>query len=364
MGRKLRARWFRASCQIGYLRVSARAPAARGRALVVRAPGEVGLEPRETPVPAPGELLFEPELVGLCGTDLEVIGGTIDPAYVRYPVVIGHEWTGRVAAGPGPAGSPPAGARVAVEGIVYCGRCPRCRAGDTNVCESFTEIGFSRDGAAARHVAAPLRQAHVLTPGVSAQDAALIEPASVVFRALDRAGVTPGCRALVVGDGTVALLGAYLLGLWSPAEITVLGRREMQADLAIRAGAAAFVTGLPAVGTGFDLVVEAAGTADAAGTAFAAARRGGTVVLLGLPPHGEPAPVSPGDLVTRDLRIVASFSYTSRAWETVVRLVNAGRLRPGFLVTHCFALRDWEAALATLRGTDGPRGKVLLRIGD
>jgi threonine dehydrogenase-like Zn-dependent dehydrogenase len=323
----------------------------------------VVLEPREPPAPAPGELLLEPELVGLCGTDLEVIAGTIDPAYVRYPVVIGHEWTGRVAVGPGPAGSPPAGARVAVEGIVYCGHCLRCRSGDTNVCESFTEIGFSRDGAAAGHVAAPLRQVHVLAPGVSAQDAALIEPASVVFRALDRAGVTPGCRALVVGDGTVALLGTYLLGLWSPAEVTVLGRREVQSGLASTAGAAAFVTDRSAAGTGFDLVVEAAGTADAAGTAFAAARRGGTVVLLGLPPQGEPAPVSAGDLVTRDLTIVASFSYTSRAFQTVVQLLNADRLRPGFLVTHCFALDDWEAALATLRGADGPRGKVLLRIG-
>jgi L-iditol 2-dehydrogenase len=345
--------------------------AADGAALVVSAPGEVGLEARPTPVPAPDELLIEPELVGLCGTDLEIVDGTIDPAYIRYPLVLGHEWTGTVVAGPGgggavsssTGGSPPAGTRVVVEGIIGCRHCLRCRGGDTNLCETYDEIGFTRDGAAARHIAVPAGQAHRLAPGVSAEDAVLIEPASVVFRALARAGVTPGSRALVIGDGTVALLAVYLLGLWSPARTVLLGRRDGQAQLAAAAGAADFVTDPSAAGTGFDLVVEAAGANDAAVAAFAAARRGGTVVLLGLPPRGEPAPVAVDDLVNNDLTILASFGYTSGAWEDVVTLLNAGRIRPGFLVTHRFGLQDWEAALTTLRGAASPRGKVLLEIG-
>lgn len=341
--------------------------AAGGAALVVTAPGEVGLEAREIPVPAADELLIEPELVGLCGTDLEIVDGTIDPAYIRYPLVLGHEWTGTVVAGgaacSSTGGSPPAGTRVVVEGIIGCGHCLRCRSGDTNLCETYDEIGFTRDGAAARHIAVPAGQAHPLAPGVSADDAVLIEPASVVFRALARAGPTPGSRALVIGDGTVALLAVHLLGLWSPARTVLLGRRDGQAALAAAAGAAAFVTDPSAAGTGFDLVVEAAGANDAAVAAFAAARRGGTVVLLGLPPRGEPAPVAVDDLVNNDLTILASFGYTSGAWEDVVTLLNAGRIRPGFLVTHRFGLGEWEAALGTLRGAASPRGKVLLEIG-
>ena len=332
--------------------------AADGAALVVTAPGEVGLETRAIPVPAADELLIEPELVGLCGTDLEIVDGTIDAAYIRYPLVLGHEWTGTVV-----AGSPPAGTRVVVEGIIGCRRCLRCRSGDTNLCETYDEIGFTRDGAAARHIAVPAGQAHRLAAGVTAEDAVLVEPASVVFRALARASVTPGSRALVIGDGTVALLAVYLLGLWSPARTVLLGRRDGQAALAAAAGAAAFVTDPSAAGTGFDLVVEAAGTNDAAVLAFAAARRGGTVVLLGLPPRGEPAPVAVDDLVNNDLTILASFGYTSSAWEDVVTLLNAGRIRPGFLVTHRFGLQEWEAALTTLRGAASPRGKVLLEIG-
>ena len=130
----------------------------------------------------------------------------------------------------------------------------------------------------------------------------------------------------MVGDGTVALLAVRLLRLWSPAEIVVLGRREGQA-------------------------------------ALAAPRRGGTVVLIGLPPHGATAAVPVDDVVNNDLIIRGSFSYTSAAWREVVTLLNAGLLDLAFLVTHRFPLTEWRAALDTLRGEASPRGKVMLTVG-
>ena len=93
-----------------------------------------------------------------------------------------------------------------------------------------------------------------------------------------------------------------------------------------------------------------------------AARRGGTVVLRGLPPHGATAAVPVDDVVNNDLVIRGSFGYTSSAWRDVVTLLNAGRLDLGFLVTHQFPLAEWEAALDTLRGSASPRGKVMLTV--
>ena len=334
--------------------------AARDRALCVRAPGDLRLTERPVPPVGRGAVLVRPEVVGLCGTDLEIIDGRIDPAYVRYPLVIGHEWTGTVAAAA--PGSAPVGTRVVVEGIVPCGHCAGCRAGRTNLCETYDEVGFTRDGAAAEHIVVPATLVHPLAATVPAEDAALVEPAAVVYRALSRSGIGPGQRVLVVGDGTVALLATHLLQLWSPAEVVVLGRRDQQAGLATTAGAARFATTPGAAGSGFDLVVEAAGSTDAVLAAVAAARRGGTVVLLGLPPHGQTAAMAVADMVNNDLRLLGSFSYTSSAWRETVTLLNAGRLRPGFLVTHRFPLAAWELAVATLRAADGPRGKVLLDL--
>ncbi len=189
---------------------------------------------------------------------------------------------------------------------------------------------------------------------MAAEDAVLTEPASVVYRGLTRAGVGPGSRVLVIGDGTIALLAVYLLQLWSPAEVVLLGRREAQAELAARAGAARFEVSPDAAGDGYDLVIEAAGAVEAAAVAFTAARRGGTVLLLGLPPHGQTAALGVDDVVNNDLAILGSFSYTSAAWRDVVRLLNAGLISPGFLVTHRFALADLEQAIACLRGTGRP----------
>ena len=332
-------------------------------ALVVSKPGTVVLTDRPAPAAAPGEVLVRPDLVGLCGTDLEIIGGEVDPAFIRYPIGLGHEWTGIVT-----GGSPVAGSRVVVEGVVACGHCARCARGETNLCETYDEFGFTRDGAAARLVAVPAALVHPIGPAVAAEDAVLTEPAAVVYRGLTRAAVSPGGRVLVIGDGTIALLAVYLLQLWSPAEVVLLGRREAQAELASQAGAARFEVTPDAAGAGYDLVIEAAGAVEAAAVAFTAARRGGTVLLLGLPPHGQTAALSVDDVVNNDLAILGSFSYTTAAWRDVVRLLNAGLISPGFLVTHRFALADFEQAIACLRGTDrrrgnGPRGKVLLEIG-
>ncbi len=330
------------------------------RALVVE-PGAVALLERADPELGPGELLVAPRLVGLCGTDLELVAGQVDPAYVAYPLVIGHEWTGVVVASATEDFAP--GDRVVVEGIVPCRHCGPCAAGDTNLCETYDEFGFNRDGAATDLLAVPGWLAHHLADGVAPEDAVLVEPASVVYRALVRALRRPGLSTAVVGDGTVALLVAHLLQLWSPAATTVLGQREAQRGLATAAGATDFTT---SDGDGrYDLVVEAAGTVAAVERALRACRRGGTVVLLGLPPAGSLAAVAPDDLVNNDVTVVASFAYTRSAWRQVVELLNAGRLRPSFLVTHRFAFDDHERAFSVLRSTPPgePRGKVLLEVG-
>ena len=333
------------------------------RALVVRAPGQVGLEERLAPQLTPGSVLIRPTAVGLCGTDLEIVDGSIDPAYVRWPLVLGHEWSGIVidpgATAPGLA----PGSRVVVEGIVPCRHCGSCVDGDTNLCETYDEFGFTRDGAAADLLVAPAELVHALAPSVSAESGALVEPAAVVWRALLRAAPRPGYRILVIGDGTVGLLAVTLARLWSPASVTLLGARPEQAALAASAGADRFLTDPDAAGTGYHLVIEAAGVPAAVSAALAAPRRGGSVVLLGLAAHGLTIELPIDEVVNDDITLAGSFSYTSSAWRQVVELLNAGRLDLGFLVTHRYQLEDWAEAVSTLRSPSGARGKVLLELG-
>lgn len=331
------------------------------RALVASGAGRIALESRPPLEPGPGSVVVAPRTVGMCGTDLEIVDGAIDPAFVRYPLVIGHEWAGVVVRSGDGRWAP--GQPVVAEGIVPCRVCARCVAGDTNLCDVYDEVGFVRDGAAADEILVPSGLVHALAPGVGLEHGALVEPASVVYRALARAVRGPGLECLVVGDGTVGLLAAHLAQLWSPARTVVAGQRREQEPLVRAAGADALVDAAPVAS--FDLVVEAAGTPGAVCSALRAAKRGGTVVLLGLPPHGSTVAVEPADLVNNDLTLHASFGYTSAAWRAVVSLVNSGRLRPGFLVTHRFPLERYAEALDVLRSPVlGARGKVVLEVGE
>jgi 2-desacetyl-2-hydroxyethyl bacteriochlorophyllide A dehydrogenase len=306
------------------------------------------------------DVLVNPLQVGVCGTDLELIDGRIDQAYVRYPLVLGHEWVGRVARDSSDVGPP--GTAVVVEGIVPCERCAPCARGATNLCENYDEIGFTRAGALAERISVPRRLVHVLAPGVAMDDAVLVEPMAVVWRALTRLPLRTGLDVVVIGDGTIALLAAHLVRLFSPSRITVIGRRPEQRDLAMAAGAQDFEVTTP---TGeFDLVIEASGSLDGVTSALQLCARGAMVILLGLTPHGTHVEVAPDDLVNDDIIIQGSFSYTSEAFAQVVARVNAGELRPSFLITHRFDLEHAPDAITALRGgsSKSPRGKVVIEV--
>lgn len=336
-------------------------PGVTRRALVIDRPGNMSLVERPALEPGPDEVVIRPAYCGLCGTDLELLRGEVDPAYVRYPLTVGHEWSGTVeAVGSGVTGVS-SGDRCVAECLIPCGECASCRRGDTNVCEVYDELGFTREGGASDQVLVPVRLVHRLEARVSLLDAALVEPSAVVLRALEKAGPNAGDRVLIVGDGTIALLAAQLVSLWSPASVEMVGRRPEQAELAASIGVDRFETDGSGEG-GFDLVVEAAGAVDAVVAAVAAARRGGTVALLGLPPSGRPVELHGDLLVNNDLTLSASFSYTSDAWRRTVGLVNEGRLQPGRIVTHRFPLEGYAEAFAALAAVEGPRGKVLLEI--
>jgi 2-desacetyl-2-hydroxyethyl bacteriochlorophyllide A dehydrogenase len=332
------------------------------RALVVNEPGSIGVVERPVLEPAPGEVVVRPAYCGVCGTDLELLRGDVDPAYVRYPLTLGHEWSGTIEAiGAGVEGLS-VGDRCVAECIVPCGRCENCRGGLTNVCEVYDELGFTREGGASDQVLVPARLVHRLDAEASLLDAALIEPSSVVLRALEKARPETGSRVLVVGDGTIGLLAAYLFQLWTPAAVEMIGRRPEQAELASAVGVTNFVTDDDGVDSSFDVAIEAAGVPEAVVTAVSAARRGGKVVLLGLPPSGRSVELQADLLVNNDLTLVASFGYTSDAWRRMVGLVNDGRVRPSQIVTHRFPLDEYAQAFAALEAADGARGKILLAI--
>lgn len=333
------------------------------RAIVIDRPGSHRLTVGARPEPAPGEVVVRVAAAGICMSDREVYDGHRDPAYVRYPVIPGHEWSGTVeAAG---AGVDPAlvGQKTVAEGFRACGTCERCREGETNLCGGgYAETGFTEPGAFADHVAVPARLLHLLSPDADLAAAALIEPAAVIAGAVRTGRPRPGERIAVVGAGTLGMLAVQLLAASSPGELVVVDPRAERGCQALDFGASESLT--PAESEAyhgrFDLVVETAGAPSTAAASCLLARRGGRVVLTGMFTPGAVG-IDPVHLSLSQLQVRSVFGAPSCAWSDAVRAFGLGLLDPAPLITHEFPLEQFGEAVALVGGGDPKTGKVLLR---
>jgi threonine dehydrogenase-like Zn-dependent dehydrogenase len=338
------------------------------RAYQVSEPRAYGLVDLPAPEPGPGAVVVAPAAVGLCGSDVELREGRRPAAYVRYPVVPGHEWAGYVvAAGPGVDGYPP-GTPVVAEGVRSCGVCARCAEGRNNLCTGpYAETGFTLPGALAGRLLVPAGLLHALPPDRPIGGAALIEPAACVATGLLEVGQpAAGSRLAVVGDGPLGLLAVALLRLTTPRELLLLGSRPQRVAYAERLGA----TGTALRGDvgpveasdlrgRFDLVVEATNSTAGAASALALARRAGTVVLLGISGAGAPA-VDPDVISLGHLRVQGVFAATRTAWRWLVSLYGAGLFDPSSLITHRFGLDQVDEAFRVLGDRSAGALKVLI----
>lgn len=334
-----------------------------GRAVVVERPGTHRLAEVPYTPPGPGEVTVAVYAAGICGSDREVYAGTRAEGYVRYPVVPGHEWSGTVqetGEGVDPA---LVGRKVVGEGFRACLVCDRCREGAGSLCTGgYDETGFTRPGAFADTLTLPARLLHVLDDGADLRAAALLEPAAVVAAAALAAGPRPGERVAVVGAGTLGLLAVQFLAASSPAELLVVDPRTGHAGRAPALGATEVRGPAEAeeVRGRYDLVVETAGAPTTARDSCLLARRGGRVVLTGLPGPGA-AGIDPIHLTVGQITVRTVFGAPPAAWAHAVRAFASGLLAPASLITHELPLEEFAAAVALVGGGDPAVGKVLLR---
>ena len=334
------------------------------KAAVLYAPKDLRVETARDPSPGAGEALIRVRAAGLCGTDFRIWSGDRP---VRYPLIMGHEFIGEVAAvGPGVENVKP-GDSVAVEPNYSCGTCALCREGSRNLCFSRTAVGIDVDGGLAELAHVPARCCWPASARLSLEELLLTEPLAVVVRAVNRSAVRPGETAAVLGVGTLGLLAVQVLRSRG-ARVLAVSRGDRRFSLAREFGAEA-VHSLAAGGgaeaarrfsgrEGVDLVVETAGTPEAVGEALGLARPGGRVVLTGLP-H-EPSEVHFFWVVRRELTIMGSMIYQDEFPQSL-RLLETGRVRTDRLLTHRFALGDIDAAFAAHRRPDSIKVTVVPR---
>jgi threonine dehydrogenase-like Zn-dependent dehydrogenase len=339
------------------------------RAVLIEKPHAVALRDVDPPVPEPGDVRVRSLRAGVCRTDLDIVAGTLDSRWVRFPVVPGHEWSGIIESVGGEVTGLERGMHVVCEGNIACLHCPRCRAGDTHLCHTYDAVGFTRYGGYGELVVVPERAVHPLPDHVSFDAGVLVEPGSVVLKALERARLEPGETVGVVGVGTLGALAIVLARLASPATIVAFGVREEELELARSLGADEVVHVLHQdpeaeatrlLGAGLDVVVETAGSVAALELCTRLAREGGRVALLGIAGHGHELTLPADRIALRDLSLLGSVGYTTAVWTRMVGLVTAGLVDLDPIVTHRFPIERFDEAFALMDDRHGIVGKIVL----
>jgi 2-desacetyl-2-hydroxyethyl bacteriochlorophyllide A dehydrogenase len=340
------------------------------KAVVIERPNEVGYVDVDTPRPGPDDVLVRSHVAGVCRTDIEIlIGELTDPRWVRFPLVPGHEWSGTIAAVGERVADLEPGTRVVCEGMIPCNRCRRCKAGDTQLCENYDQLGFTRGGGYGEYVVVPRHVVHRLPDGVSFGAGVLVEPASVVLRGLERARVRPGETVGIVGIGTLGSLAVTLAQLESPGALVGYGIRPEELGFAARLGATATVhvgetdpveETRRLLGGGLDVVVETAGAVPAVELATRLVRPGGRVVLLGVAGEGKLLELPSDRIMFGDMDVIGSCSYSTAVWSRMVGLLERGLVDLEPIVTHRFPAARFEDAFRLMDTREGVVAKVLL----
>jgi L-iditol 2-dehydrogenase len=321
------------------------------RAAVFTAPNEFAVRDVPTPRPGPREVLVRVRASMICATDAKILAGKF-PA-TRFPHVPGHEFAGEVAVSSDPRFG--AGTRVGIEVHVGCGTCDRCREGMYTLCQNYgkremghAHVGFTVGGGLADYAVVPIAALHVLPEHVGVEQGAWTDNLGVALWALERGRLAGGERVVVIGPGAIGLCAAQLARALGAGRVTLVGRGSRLSRVRDMADEVVDSVDVGRLRGTADLVVEFAGTAEAARDAIGLARRGGRVVLGGATGTGvELSGVDLSTIVLGNLDVLGSLANPKGVSGRALALLADGKIDVTNLVTHHFPLRAFAEAWQT-----------------
>lgn len=323
------------------------------------------LQFHDEPVPdfGPDEVLIKVGSVGICASDVHYYReGRIGDQVVEKPIVLGHEFSGVVAAVGNGVSTLQEGARVAVEPSRPCRKCELCREGLTNICPNVQFFGTPPvDGALREYLAWPAELCIQVSHTVSLDEAAMIEPLAVGLYAVDLAEMAGGETVAVLGAGAIGLSVLQAARIVGAARIIVSDPIKERRDLALKLGADIAVDPTRAdstaeivsqTGMGVEVAFECAGMPDAVAQTAEIVRPKGRVVIVGIPE--EDAYTFRASACRRKELSIQMVRRSRNTAERGVEMLERGLVDVRSYVTHHFPLeRAGEAIELAWKKSDG-----------
>ncbi len=335
------------------------------RALVYAGKNRMVLRTLPTPTPAPDEVLLRIRSVGICGTDLHIANGGTD---VQPGTVIGHEFSGVVAAVGEHIRAFRVGERVVAEHVVNCQTCPQCMHGKPNLCERAQVLGMHLPGALAEYMTVPARLVYRIPARLPDDEAALIEPLTIALYAASQAGFLLEQRVAVVGQGPIGILldqvltaaGAHVVGIDAQRNRLAFARRNRWVRAVLNPTARSFRKELArALPGGADACFEAVGKSVTAELCLEITRRDGNIFFLGV--FEKATSLNLMHLVKKELNVFGSWTC-SFSFPRAIELVAERSVHLAKLITHRSPLAKAPQAFRDAARYAGNRMKTVIHV--
>lgn len=321
-------------------------------------------------VPKEGEALIRVERVALCGSDIALYKwNEVGRAIAKLPFTPGHEAAGVVEAiGPNVT-EVTVGDRVAVENHFYCGTCYQCTHDQKHICQRMDQYGHGKGsphGGCAQYSIVPSRCLYKLRSNIDMDLAALLEPCGVAHHAVTEVGVEDD-TVMVIGCGPIGLVSLAIAKTFNAKLLIAVDILDSHLALAKEMGADIVVNptkeDLPAVvmqstnGDGVGAIIEASGAM--ASTCFSMLRKGGRVLLVGLPKQPLHVANVLQDVVFKSLTLKTIHGRKIfDTWIQTEKLLADGKINVQPIISHRLGMSQYEEAFAALVG--GTATKIVL----
>lgn len=320
------------------------------RAAIVHEPGRMTVIERDLPAePPPGWVTLDVARVGICGTDYHIFEGK--HPFLDYPRVMGHEFSGRIAA-LGEGVTLPVGSLHIVNPYLSCGDCVACSRGKPNCCTKIAVLGVHTDGAMCDRINVPISSLYS-AGSLSPRDAATVEFLAIGAHAVRRANPAKGDRALVVGVGPIGI-GAAIFARIAGCDVTLLDASEERLEFGLeKLGFTSALKVAPDTdrsissltsGDGFDVIFDCTGVAPSIEAGFTRLAHGGTYVLVSVVKDVISFPDP--EFHKRETTLLGSRNATRVDFEHVVDCIGRGLVPLDALITHSLTLADLPAFMA------------------
>jgi len=340
------------------------------KAAVLRKPFDIGIEELPVPEIGPDEVLVKVMAVGVCGSDVHYYEhGRIGRYVVEKPLILGHECAGIIAAVGERVTRFNIGDRVAVEPGVTCGRCGYCKEGKYNLCADVQFLATPPvDGAFVQYFKHREDFVFHMPDNLSFEEASLVEPFSVGNHAARRANLKPASTVAILGLGPVGLMTVAAAKAFGARGIIATDLEPIRLEAAKALGATHVINARErnateeimkiTSGAGVDAAFETAGSPKALQSAMESLKRGGKLLVVGLPAQGEVALDIPM-IADKEMDIYGIFRYAN-VYQQGIDFLASGISNVKALITDRYPLEQAAEALERARTGKGECIKVIV----